>query len=63
LREDGKEALALVAGAGVLLIFAGLIEGFISPARIDATLKLGFAAAVACLMVLYFVVPGADHEA
>jgi uncharacterized membrane protein SpoIIM required for sporulation len=54
LREDGRDSLSLVAGAGVLLVFAGIIEGFVSPARIAAPLKLGFAAAVATLMLLYF---------
>jgi uncharacterized membrane protein SpoIIM required for sporulation len=54
LREDGRDSLSLVAGAGVLLVFAGIIEGFVSPARIPAPLKLGFAAAVASLMLLYF---------
>jgi uncharacterized membrane protein SpoIIM required for sporulation/uncharacterized RDD family membrane protein YckC len=54
LREDGRQSLSLVAGAGVLLIFAGLIEGFVSPARIAAPLKLGFAALVGTLMLLYF---------
>jgi uncharacterized membrane protein SpoIIM required for sporulation len=55
LREDGVESLSLLAGAGVLLIIAGLIEGFVSPARIPAPLKVGFAAAVAALMVRYLV--------
>ncbi len=46
----------------MLLILAGLIEGFVSPARIDATLKLAFAAAVASLMVLYFVFSPRDRR-
>ena len=62
LRDEGRAMLSLVAGAGVLLILAGLIEGFVSPARIDATLKLTFAAAVASLMVLYFVLSTRDRR-
>jgi len=54
LREEGRWSLSLVAGAGVLLVFAGLIEGFVSPAQIPAALKLGFAAVVGTLMLLYF---------
>lgn len=53
LREDGRDSLSLIAGAGVLLVVAGLIEGFVSPARIPAPFKLGFAAVVAVLMALY----------
>jgi len=60
LREEGRASLSLVAGAGVLLILAGLIEGFVSPARIDPVLKLTFAAAVASLMALYLVFPTRD---
>jgi uncharacterized membrane protein SpoIIM required for sporulation len=54
LREDGRQSLSLVVGAGVLLVFAGLIEGFVSPARIPAPLKLAFAVVVGALMLLYF---------
>ncbi len=62
LRDEGPAVLSLVGGAGMLLILAGLIEGFVSPARIDATLKLAFAAAVASLMVLYFVFSPRDQR-
>ncbi len=62
LREEGPAVLSLVGGAGMLLILAGLIEGFVSPARIDATLKLAFAAVVASLMVLYFVFSPRDRR-
>ena len=55
LREDGRESLSLLAGAGLLLVVAGLVEGFVSPARIPAVLKLVFAAVVAVLMLLYFL--------
>ena len=61
-REEGSVIISLVGGAGMLLILAGLIEGFVSPARIDATLKLAFAAAVASLMVLYFVFAPRDRR-
>jgi uncharacterized membrane protein SpoIIM required for sporulation len=63
LREEGKESLSLVAGAGMLLVLAGLIEGFISPARIAPALKIGFATLVAVLMVLYFTSGRTSPEA
>jgi len=53
LREDGREGLALVAGAAFLLVVAGLIEGFVSPARVDGTLKTAFAALVAACLFAY----------
>lgn len=53
LREDGREALSLVGGAGVLLVMAGLVEGFVSPAQIPTPLKLSFAGALAFLLALY----------
>ena len=51
--RTGKEALSLVGGAGVFLVLAGLVEGFVSPAEIPTPLKLSFAGAIALLMVLY----------
>lgn len=63
LREDGRAGLSLLAGAGVLLILAGLVEGFVSPARIAPALKLGFAAAVAFLLVLYLTGAARERDA
>jgi hypothetical protein len=42
-----------VAGAAFLLVVAGLIEGFVSPARVDGTLKTAFAAIVAMCLFAY----------
>jgi uncharacterized membrane protein SpoIIM required for sporulation len=58
LREDGRECLALVAGAGVLLIVAGLVEGFVSPAQVPAPFKWAFAALVAACLFLYLSLAG-----
>jgi uncharacterized membrane protein SpoIIM required for sporulation/uncharacterized RDD family membrane protein YckC len=58
LREDGRQALALVAGAAFLLVVAGLVEGFVSPARIDGAIKLGFAAVVAACLLGYLAAGG-----
>lgn len=51
----GREAVSLMGGVVVLLIIAGLIEGFISPAVIPRAVKLLFALAVALLLGLYLV--------
>lgn len=53
LREDGRVALSLLGGAGVLLVLAGLVEGFVSPARLAPFLKEAFSATVAVLLALY----------
>jgi uncharacterized membrane protein SpoIIM required for sporulation len=58
LREDGRQGLALVAGAAFLLIFAGLIEGFVSPARIPGTFKVAFAGLVAVCLFAYLAGAG-----
>lgn len=58
LREDGRESLSLLGGAAMLLVLAGLIEGFVSPAQVAAPLKLGFAAAVATLLAVYLGLAG-----
>ena len=58
LLENGREALSLVAGAGVLLVLAGLVEGYVSPAQVPAPLKLGFASTVALLLTAYLAGAG-----
>lgn len=58
LVTNAKEAVSLLGGAAVLLVIAGLIEGFVSPAEIARGVKLGFAAVVAVMMVGYLGVAG-----
>ncbi|MDX1492425.1 MAG: stage II sporulation protein M [Longimicrobiales bacterium] len=58
LQEEGRTVLSLVAGAAVLLILAGLVEGFVSPARTPDGFKVIFASATAVLLFLYLLVPG-----
>jgi uncharacterized membrane protein SpoIIM required for sporulation/uncharacterized RDD family membrane protein YckC len=63
LREDGREGLALVAGAACLLVLAGLVEGFVSPARVDGTLKVAFAGLVATCLFAYLWSGGRSRSA
>jgi hypothetical protein len=44
-----------------MLLVAGLIEGFISPAHIAPVYKLSVSLLTALLMVLYFGVAGRDE--
>ncbi len=63
LAVNGRRAIRLVGGCAFLLIFAGAIEGFISPnATITQTAKFGVSAITAVLLVLY-VFPWAPKEA
>jgi hypothetical protein len=58
LVERGREAVALLVGAGALLLLAGLIEGFISPSVLPAAVKLGFAAIAALVLFAYLLLAG-----
>lgn len=56
--ERGKEAVALIAGVCVLLVCAGFIEGFVSPARIPDAVKLAVAAAAALALFAWLATAG-----
>ncbi len=58
LVERGREAVALLAGAVVLLVVAGVVEGFISPADLPFTVKASVSALSALLLLLYLVPTG-----
>jgi uncharacterized membrane protein SpoIIM required for sporulation/uncharacterized RDD family membrane protein YckC len=58
LVERAREAISLLAGTVMLLVVAGVIEGFISPAPIGRAVKLAFAAVFAVLLGLYLLVAG-----
>ena len=64
LVRRGREAVSLIGGTTVLLLAAGLIEGFISPAPIPRGVKLLFAAFFAAALALYLLAGGrkADSE-
>ena len=65
----GRRALRLLAAAAMLLLFAGVIEGLISPRPdLPFTFKLGVAATCAVLLILYLTLgrgaaPDASGEA
>jgi len=58
LRERGRAFLSLVAGASLMLVVAGVIEGFYSPSGLPAAAKFAFGGTTAVLMVLYFGLAG-----
>lgn len=53
LKIAGGEAARLLAGVAMMLVVAGLIEGFITPQAIPPLLKLAFALMTAVLLVSY----------
>lgn len=60
LQEEGRTVLSLVAGAAVLLVIAGLVEGFVSPAAAPDAFKIGFALSLAVLLFLYLFAMGRE---
>ncbi|HQR40734.1 MAG TPA: stage II sporulation protein M, partial [Blastocatellia bacterium] len=53
----GRLAVTLMLGCATMLVFAGLIEGFISPAPISYVWKLTVSGISAILMTVYFLKP------
>jgi hypothetical protein len=49
----GREAVSLLGGTVMMLVVAGIIEGFVSPAPIPRPLKLALAGLFAALLVAY----------
>ncbi len=62
LRERGSALLSLIAGTSVMLVIAGIIEGFYSPSELPATAKFAFGSATAVLLVLYFGLVGRRRD-
>lgn len=53
-----REAVSLLSGAVFLLVLAGVIEAFVSPAAIPRAAKFAFAGAVLLLLVAYLATAG-----
>ena len=60
LRTRGMEAVRLMVGVAVLLVVAGTIEGFISPAEIDPRIKYSIAALTGVTLYAYLLLAGHD---
>ncbi len=52
-----KKAVQLVAGIVLMLVVAGIIEGFFTPRELSESVKLTFAAATAVVLTLYLAIP------
>jgi uncharacterized membrane protein SpoIIM required for sporulation len=61
LKTRGKDAIRLMMGVAVLLVLAGVIEGFISPAPIDPRIKFSIAAITGIALYSYLLFAGRDE--
>lgn len=57
LIKGSKTAVSLMGGVVVMLIIAGIIEGFFTPLNISEGFKLAFAALTAVILAIYFYIP------
>jgi uncharacterized membrane protein SpoIIM required for sporulation len=62
IKKNGKDAVRLMMGVATLLIIAGLIEGFISPAPIDSRIKFSIAALTGIGLYSYLLLVGRGEE-
>ena len=60
LKSRGKDAVRLMMGVAVLLVVAGIIEGFISPAPIRPAIKFSIAAITGLALYSYLLLAGRD---
>ncbi|MBV8165074.1 MAG: stage II sporulation protein M [Candidatus Eremiobacteraeota bacterium] len=59
LVRNARRAAILIVGVASMLVVAGTIEGFFSPQKFPADVRLAVGGITAVLLVLYFVVPNA----
>ena len=62
IKQNGKEAVRLMMGVATLLVIAGLIEGFISPAPIDPRIKFSIAALTGIGLYSYLLLVGRGED-
>lgn len=60
VRLAGGTALKLFAGAVMMFVIAGIIEGFVTPSQLPAWSKLAFAGLTAVALTAYFALAGSD---
>jgi uncharacterized membrane protein SpoIIM required for sporulation len=58
LKSRGKDAVRLMMGVAVLLVVAGIIEGFISPAPIRPAIKISIGAITGLALYSYLLLAG-----
>lgn len=62
LKTRGKDAVRLMMGVAVLLVIAGIIEGFISPAPIHPAFKFTVAGITGIALYSYLILAGSSEQ-
>lgn len=62
LKSRGLDAIRLVTGCVPLLVLAGIIEGFISPASINPAIKFSIGAVTGVAMYSYLFLAGRERD-
>lgn len=62
LKKRGLEAVILIAGCVPLLVVAGIIEGFISPAPINRVIKFGISIITGIALYAYLLLAGSTKS-
>jgi uncharacterized membrane protein SpoIIM required for sporulation len=62
LKSRGKDAARLMMGVALLLVLAGIIEGFISPAPIRPAIKFSIAAITGLALYSYLLLAGREQN-
>jgi uncharacterized membrane protein SpoIIM required for sporulation len=62
LKVRGLDAIRLIAGCVPVLVVAGIIEGFISPAPINPAIKFGIGALTGLALYSYLLLAGRKED-
>jgi uncharacterized membrane protein SpoIIM required for sporulation len=62
IKQRGLQAVILIAGCVPLLVIAGIIEGFISPAPINPAIKFGVSIITGLALYSYLLLAGRGEE-
>jgi uncharacterized membrane protein SpoIIM required for sporulation len=62
LKKNGLEAVRLAIGCAFLLIIAGIIEGFLSPSALPASIKFGTGILTGIAMYSYLLMVGREDQ-
>jgi uncharacterized membrane protein SpoIIM required for sporulation len=62
LKKSGVEGVKIVVGCAFLLIIAGIIEGFVSPAAINPMIKFGIGVTTGIALYSYLIFAGRNTE-
>jgi uncharacterized membrane protein SpoIIM required for sporulation len=62
LKKNGLEAVRLAIGCAILLVLAGIIEGFLSPSALPASVKYGTGILTGIALYSYLLMVGREDN-